>query len=122
MILVTAANGHVACRRCVKSGWVRLDRVGRSRPSIHVCSSSNSGHKFKGMVPIASCHLPTLVLLFNHPVGEQLQRVGHGETEGCSGLVIDDKLVSERELNRQIAWARAPQYPVNVGRCRPHQL
>ena len=58
--------------------------------------------------------------LFNHAVGEQLQRVGHSETEGCRGLEIDDKFVSERELNRQIAWARAPQYPVNVGRCRPH--
>ena len=45
--------------------------------------------------------------LFNHAVGEQLQRVGHRETEGCGGLEIDDKLVSERELNRQIAWARA---------------
>src|SRR5262249_53577106 len=26
------------------------------------------------------------------------------------------------ELNRQIAWACAPQDPVNVRRCRSHQL
>src|SRR5262249_43466521 len=61
-------------------------------------------------------------LLFNHAVGEQLQRVGHGKTEGCGGFEIDDKLVSQRELNGQIAWARAPQNPVNVRRCRSHQL
>jgi hypothetical protein len=48
--------------------------------------------------------------------------LGTARPRGCGGLEIDDKLVSERELNRQIAWARAPQYPVNVGRCRPHQL
>jgi hypothetical protein len=31
--------------------------------------------------------------LFDHPVGEQLQRIGHGEAEGCGGFEIDDKLV-----------------------------
>ena len=51
--------------------------------------------------------------LFNHAIGKQLQRVWHGETEGRGGLEIDNKLVSERELNRQITWARAPQYPIN---------
>ena len=61
-------------------------------------------------------------LLFNHAVGEQLQRVGHGKTEGCGGFEIDDKLVSQRELNGQIAWACAPQNPVNLRRCRSHQL
>jgi hypothetical protein len=42
--------------------------------------------------------------------------------EGCRGLEIDDKLVSERELNRQIAWACAAQNPVNVRRCRSHEF
>jgi hypothetical protein len=50
-----------------------------------------------------------------------LQRVGHGEAEGCGGFEIDDKLVSERELNRQIA-ACAPQDPINVRGCRSHEL
>src|SRR6478672_8377808 len=58
----------------------------------------------------------------DHPIGEQLQRVGHGEAKGCGGFEIDDKLVSERELNRQITWACAPQDPIDVRCCRSHEL
>jgi hypothetical protein len=42
--------------------------------------------------------------LFNHRVCKQLQRVGHREAEDGGGPEIDDKFISERKLNRQIAW------------------
>ena len=41
--------------------------------------------------------------LFDHLVGQQLERVRHGEAEGGGGLEINDQFVFERELNGQIA-------------------
>jgi hypothetical protein len=41
--------------------------------------------------------------LFDHLVGEQLERVGYSEAEGCGGLEINDEFVFERELHWQIA-------------------
>ena len=41
--------------------------------------------------------------LFDYLVGQQLERVRHGEAEGGGGLEINDQFVFERELNGQIA-------------------
>ena len=41
--------------------------------------------------------------LFDYLVGQQLERVRHGEAEGGGGLEINDQFVLERELNGQIA-------------------
>ena len=41
--------------------------------------------------------------LFDHLVGQQLERVRHGEAEGGGGLDVNDQFVFERELNGQIA-------------------
>src|ERR1700736_974807 len=83
--------------------------------TLRVDSSSTDDSRLRGALPLPDFCGAAKNGLFNHAVGEQLQRVGHGETKSCCGLEIDDKLVSERELNRQIAWVRAAQYFVNVG-------
>jgi hypothetical protein len=41
--------------------------------------------------------------LFDYLVGQQLERVRHGEAEGGGGLEINDQFVFDRELNGQIA-------------------
>ena len=41
--------------------------------------------------------------LFDYLVGQQLERVRHGEAEGGGGLEINDQLVFGRKLNGQIA-------------------
>src|SRR5882757_6927559 len=60
--------------------------------------------------------------LFDHLVGQQLERVRHGEAEGSGGLEINDQFVLERELNGQIARICAPQNLVNIGRGRSRPL
>src|SRR3979411_247368 len=61
-------------------------------------------------------------LLFDHMVGEQLERIGHGEAKGCCGLEINDEFIFERELNRQIARICASQNLVYVRRGRSRLL
>jgi hypothetical protein len=60
--------------------------------------------------------------LFDDIVGEQSERVGHGEAKGRGGLEIDDEFVFERELDWQIARICASQNLVNVGRGRSRLL
>ena len=64
--------------------------------------------------------VPTAELsgLFDHLVGEQLERVGQGEAKGCGGLEIYDEFVFERKLDWQIARICASQNLVDIGRCR----
>jgi len=59
--------------------------------------------------------------LFDHLVGQQLERVRHGEAEGSGGLEINDQFVFERELNGQIARilrpAKSGQHRTRAGRA-----
>src|ERR1035437_3457723 len=61
-------------------------------------------------------------ILFDHLVGQQLERARHGETEGSGGLEINDEFVFERELDGQIARICASQNLVNIGCGRSRLL
>ena len=61
MILVTAANGHVACRRCGlqrRPLTVKLGRVGRGNASIYVRGTPNSDRKFSALVALCRRFAP----------------------------------------------------------------
>src|SRR5215813_14661466 len=50
---------------------------------------------------------PRAVSLFNHLVGEQLQRIGHLDAEQSRRLRVDDELEFARLQDRQVGWLRA---------------
>ena len=77
-----------------------------------LCPASN-----RRFVPTAE-----VATLFDHLVGQQLERVRHGEAEDGGGLEINDQLVFERELNGQIARICASQNLVNIRRGRSRLL
>jgi hypothetical protein len=52
--------------------------------------------------------------LFDHLVGEQLHRVGHGETERGGGLQVDHQLELGRLQDRQIGWLGALEDAANI--------
>ena len=61
MILVTAANGHVACRRCGPQRLpltVKLGRVGRGNASIYVRGTPNGDRKFSALVALCRRFAP----------------------------------------------------------------
>ena len=58
-------------------------------------------------MPFAAICSAQIALLFDHLVGEQLQRVGHFEAEQSRCLRVDDELEFGRLQYRQFGWLRA---------------
>src|SRR5215471_8035232 len=61
----------------------------------------------------------TLGGLFNHLVGQLLQRQGHIEAECLRGLEVDHQLELGGRLNRQLAWFRALEDAIDIRHRTP---